>query len=201
MSVKRTVGLGVLCVLGLGLLGAFFVPNPVIVEESIIVNAPVDVVFDFVNRLPDNEKWSPWNATDPTIMMSYSGKTEGVGAWMTWASDRMGQGKMTISSSRKNESIVTELDFGKNGKAEAYWSFVDQGQSVYVTWRFMGDSGRNPIRRYFGYFVGRPMIQSSFKLGLERLKNVAEAVTADQLETALHRKPDHAVPIVTGATN
>ena len=65
---------------------------------------------------------------------------------------------MTITKSQPYSLIVTDLDFGDNGKAEGSVKFEDTGNAVIVAWSFNGDAGMNLVNRYFGamldYFVG-----------------------------------------------
>ena len=56
-------------------------------ERSIIVNAPVEKVFNAVNTFKNTKEWSPWSKMDPNIIIVYSGPESGLGAKYDWESE------------------------------------------------------------------------------------------------------------------
>ncbi len=173
--IRILAGLGI--VLALFLLVGLFLPSGYEVERSLSMDAKPAVIFNLVNNLRENEKWSPWQAADPSLKTTYGGPEAGQGAWATWQGDESGEGKMTIVESQSPARIVIDLDFKEQGQAQAYWRFREKGQSTEVTWGMQGDSGWNIIGRYFGLCIDG-MVGSYYEDGLQRLKKVAEA--ADQ---------------------
>ena len=50
------------------------------IEDSLIILAPVEVVFDKVNDLTSWQQWEVWKEEDANIVFNYAEKTSGEGA-------------------------------------------------------------------------------------------------------------------------
>jgi hypothetical protein len=144
-------------------------------KRTLEINAPIEVVFDFVNTTAKNEVWSPWIALDPGMKLSYNEIPSGVGARYEWESASTGKGTTLITSSDAPRSIEMDIDFGKDGVAKSFWIFEQSGDKVRATWGIRGSAGINPLARYFGLMMDR-MIGVHFETGLSRLKKAAESV-------------------------
>jgi uncharacterized protein YndB with AHSA1/START domain len=201
MSTAKKVGIGLGGIIVAVVAGGYLLPSQTILQRSIEIQAPIQTVFHLVNNLPENAKWSPWKDQDPTMTTQYSAKVEGVGATMSWDGQKMKKGQMVITDSKENESIVTDLDFGKQGKAQASWTFEPTQNGVKVSWNFMSDNGNNPIKRYIGALFVKPMLTTSYDKGLASLKRVAEDKAA--VTTPAPAATDVQVPVApsTKATN
>ena len=154
---------------------AYMLPRNVSVERSIVINATPDKIFPLVNNQKNEEQWSPWLARDPNTLMTYSGPDAGVGSKMEWASDHKGVGNGTaeIVESVENQSIKTKLDFGSQGAADAWFSFVAQGEFTKVSWGFTTDMGMNPIGRWMGLMMDK-WVGGDYEQGLANLKALVE---------------------------
>lgn len=161
----------IIVALGIG----FLLPSEYKVERSVVIQAPIDVVFDQVNDLKKNEAWSPWK--DSTMKITYGDITVGKGATSSWESKNMGNGSQTIEESVPNASIRTYLDFKEMGHAYGHWTFKQEGEGVQVTQGMSGDQGMNPVKRYFALMMDK-MIGPYFEQGLTALKQVSEAQAA-----------------------
>ncbi|MGE0636350.1 MAG: SRPBCC family protein [Bacteroidia bacterium] len=177
------------------LLGAMLLPSKVHVERSIVINAPAAKVFNEVNSLQKWTSWDSWHKKDPNMVNEYSGPESGVGNKNSWKSSHkeVGNGAQTIMESVPNEKIVTELDFGDQGKGAGSFHFSAEGEGTKVVWGMDTDMGMNPIGKIFGLFMDK-MVGKDFEQGLNNLKAhveslpdeappVADAVTADSLKT------------------
>ncbi len=172
---KNTLLVILVAIIALAAIG-MFLPREYKVERSVVIQAPVDVVFDQVNDLKKNEAWSPWD--DPTMVITYSAVTVGEGASSHWTSQDMGNGSQTIEESVTNQSIRTHLDFGSMGTAKAHWYFVPNEDGIKTTQAMTGDQGLNPFKRYFTLMVDK-MIGPQFEKGLAALKAVSEAKASE----------------------
>lgn len=178
MKTLKRIGLALLAMFLVLIVVGFFLPRKVHLERSIDVNAPPEVVFDWVNHLKRTEKWSPWVAMEPTAALTYSGPEEGVGAKSAWSGKKIGEGSQEIVASERPKSVKVSLDFRKNGLADAYYTLEPAGSGTKVTWGFDTDMGVNPIARYFGLMMGS-MMGPEFEKGLANLKSVSEQSAKD----------------------
>jgi effector-binding domain-containing protein/uncharacterized protein YndB with AHSA1/START domain len=178
------IALVAVCALAFGV--AFFLPASAHVERSTTIAAPAHVVFAILNSYKRYNEWSPWYEYDPAARYTYSGPAEGVGARLAWASDKpeVGSGWQEITASEPPRRVVTHLDFGDQGSADASFRLEEKGGSTVVTWGFdtVFDS---VVERYFGLVLDK-LVGGDFEKGLARLKTLAEADT---------RKPADAQPV------
>lgn len=170
---KKTLIGSVVILIVFSLIG-YLLPAQYESHRTIDINAPIEVVFENVNNLAKNEAWSPWLAADPNMKITYNDIPAGVGARYDWVGVQAGTGFGIITESVAPEKIEMDLNFGQDGIAKGYWTFVSQGDTVVTTWGMRGDAGLNPLARYFGFMMDR-MVGPHFEVGLTRLKKVSEA--------------------------
>ncbi|MCW8128056.1 SRPBCC family protein [Microbulbifer halophilus] len=95
---------------------------------------------------------------------------------MRWSSENpnVGSGSQKIIASKPHSLVRTEMDFGKQGTAEAEFRLRPQNGGTQVTWQFRTSMGSGPVARWMGLLVKR-MVGDSCQQGLEKLKKVAES--------------------------
>lgn len=141
-------------------------------ERTVLVQAPIDVVFAQVNNVKNWTKWGPW-MKDETLKVQFGDKTEGIGASYSWTSEDSGNGILSIAKLEQNKSLNTDLNFD-GSQANGFWKFEQQNEGVKVTWGFNGVA-ENYFQRYFSLVIDM-MAGGMFEEGLENLKEVAESV-------------------------
>lgn len=153
----------------------FALPKTAQLERSITIDAPKSVVFAVLNNFNWFNQWSPWYKLDPQAKIEISGKERGVGAKYRWQSDNqdVGTGSQKIVASVPYKSIETRLDFGPQGKADAFYKLTGNANSTTVTWGFDTDFGMNPIARYFGLLL-ETFLGPAYEEGLSNLKSLVE---------------------------
>ena len=161
------------------LLIGLFLPRKSHVESNTYINASPEIVFDQINILKNWEKWSPWQAADSTMKLTYYGPLSGVGAAYSWTSKHSSSGNMSITESEPYKSIQTELDFGARGKANAPWHFEKADKGTKVTWAF-DNQKMGYFERYFIVLFKKTMI-NTFNQGLAKLKDVSEDLRLDNI--------------------
>src|SRR5712691_6045307 len=152
-------------------------PSDFRISRSATIAAPPEAVFAQVNGLHNWEAWSPWAKLDPAAKNTYEGPAAGVGAAFTWAgNNKVGEGRMTITESRPNESVRFKLDFLKPFKATntAEFTFKPEGNQTAVTWSMVGQN--NFMAKAVHLFVNMDrMIGDKFEKGLAQMKSITEA--------------------------
>ncbi len=154
---------------------ALFLPSRYHVERSIVINAPVDSVFQNLNNLKKWQDWIPNNRdNDSTFVMHYSGPSEGVGAMQDWEARKLGKGAIKITKSEFGKLVEFEESLGEsNYKANGAFLLTSSGNEVRVTWQDEGSLGYNPISRIMGRYYDR-IIGGDYEKGLHNLKNICE---------------------------
>ncbi len=174
MKALKSIGIVILVLIVVVLVISFFLPSKFEAENSVEINAPAWTAFEEVNTLSNWNNWEPWTLSDPTTKVTYDGPESGVGSTRFWNGEKTKTGKTIIVESVANESLKTELYFGKSDKpSNGFWKFEETDEGTKVTWGFSSDVGFNPIAKIFMAF-GMKGMNESFKEGLENIKKLAE---------------------------
>jgi len=112
------------------------------VEESRVINAPDELLFNTINEYKTWEKWGPWMDESDDLIMDYPEKTSGEGASYSWKSEIQGDGKMETKKASPFSSIDQKITFitpmGES-KSDVYWKFEKiEGKKTKVTWGMKG---------------------------------------------------------------
>lgn len=178
MKILKRIGIFLLALIVILVVISFFLPAKVHVDRTVVINAQPSVVFMQVNNLHNWNNWMPWNKLDPNMKIEYHGPEEGTGAGYSWTSDnkQVGKGKIAITESIPNQTVITSLDFMENGVASGSFKFEPAEGGTKVTWGMDMDMGMNPVGKYFGLFMDQ-MLGGDFEKGLTDLKKVSESYT------------------------
>ena len=175
MKTLKYIGFSLLSLSLIFVIFAFFQDKEVSVSRSIVVNAPIDNVFDQFNDLHKRAIWSPWEAQDSTMKTTLGEITKGVGASYSWTSEASGDGKLWYSEVVPNQLIESKLQFGspEDEPAQALIIFSEAKDGIKVTWEVHMDMGNNPIMRIVGRYMDE-MIGTTFDNGLAAMKEIVE---------------------------
>jgi len=174
MRILKIIGLSLAAIVLLIAIVGLFLPSTVSLERSIVINASAEKTFEQVNTLKNWEQWNPFFKMDPQTKIAYNNIPAGPGAIYTWASEKTGEGTMTILNSTPCSSIKFQLEFKGQGLSQSEIRFNPEGtNATKVTWAFSSDIGNNPFSRVFWTF-GTAMMKDAFDGGLRDLKTQAE---------------------------
>jgi hypothetical protein len=113
---------------------------------------------------------------DPNARTTYEGPAAGVGAVFGWSgNNKVGQGRMTITDSRPNQSLQIRLDFEKPMKCTntAKFTFQPAGDQTTVTWSMTGTY--NFVGKLFNVIMDCDgMVAKQFDQGLAAMKSIVE---------------------------
>ncbi|MGO9830566.1 MAG: SRPBCC family protein [Myxococcaceae bacterium] len=160
-------------------------PGTYSVSRSTTIAAPAGVVYAQVADFHRWEAWSPWAKLDPAAKLTFGGAASGPGASYAWAgNDKMGEGKMLITSATPNKDVNIKLDFIRPFEASCTTGFVLEpvsGGGTKLTWTMAGEN--NFMMKAVSLFhdMGAD-IGGDFDRGLASLKAVSEAEAKRQAE-------------------
>lgn len=161
-------------ILGLAVIG-IFLPSRAQIERSITIDASRATVFALLNDFHQVNKWSPWIEADANARIDFFGPRRGVGATVVWDGNIVGQGSQLITESVPFERVVTALDFGDRGKANAVFDLSEADDGTEVVWTFGMEFGFNLVGRYIGLMLGS-IVGEDYEKGLASLKSMAEGL-------------------------
>jgi len=156
---------------------ALIIGTAVNVEETIIINKPLEQAFDYVKFVKNHDNFSVWAMMDPDVKKEYKGTDGNVRFVYAWDSNKVknvGAGEQEIKHIDNNKSIEHEIRFSRPyqdiAKAKFYFESISVNQTK-IKWGFYS-------KMKFPMNIMKPMIQNmlnmSLEKGLHNLKNVRE---------------------------
>jgi effector-binding domain-containing protein len=146
------------------------------VEETKVITAPVEMVFQEVNELKNWENWEPWSAEANDMIIEYGAKTSGDSATYSWKSESAGDGEIkTIAAkpySEIEQEIIFKTSFGESS-SDVYWEFKEIENGTEVTWGIKGhQSFMEKLAFTFQEQSISEMMRPKFQKGLNNMESV-----------------------------
>lgn len=154
-------------------------------SAEVVIEAPADKVFAFLNRLDRWPQWSQWGAEkDSLVKVEYGPQLEGVGAVQTWQEPR-GRGKLWITASQPDRLLEYVVEFGDFPKMTSRIELQPIEAGTRVTW---SSAGQLPAGAFYGWF------RIAFVNGLraqyqQALRKLDAVVTGKPLPEAAEQAP------------
>lgn len=172
-----TLLLVVLVLVGAVLLFASTRPDIFRVERSLPIKAPPERIFALLDDFHHWPEWSPWEALDPDMTRTHSGKARGTGAVYEWqGNSKVGHGRMEITHSSAPSKLGFKLDFLRPFEAHntAEFTLQPQGDATLVHWAMSGPAPF--ISKLVGLVISMDrLVGKDFEVGLANLKAVTES--------------------------
>lgn len=151
-------------------------PKQMLIEKSIVITKPIQEVFSYLKYIKNQDNFSVWNMTDPTMNKSYKGEDGNIGFVYSWESNNknVGQGEQEITAITENKIIVCEVRFTKPMQNVAEVSFElkdNSNNTTNVAWVFKSPT-KFPMSIMTGVFV--KMLGKDIAQGLQNLKSLLE---------------------------
>ncbi len=155
------------------------------VERSTLTAASPSAVYTVLNDLHRFPEWSPWQKLDPAMKITHEGPASGVGAKYTWAGNKdVGEGRMTITESTPDQSVVEKLEFLKPwaSTCDVHFTIIPDGDGSKVTWAM--DGTNDMMAKVMSLFMSMDsMIGKDFDAGLANLKRLTDSAAPAAADT------------------
>lgn len=173
-----TIGL----LVAIPLVVALFVDKEFSVERDIVVEKPVDEVFDYLRYLRNQDSYSVWAGRDPDMEQEYRGRDGRVGFVSAWeGNEDVGKGEQEIIEIREGERIDFALRFFEpfESEANAYFITEPEGENrTRVVWGFES-SMPYPTNLILLFMDLEEAIGADYQTGLRNLKELLEVEMDD----------------------
>ncbi len=143
-------------------------------EKSIVINAPVEKVWQNVNSMKVVNSWSPFMDYDKNMKQTYSGVSGQIGDTYHWSgNEQAGEGEEKITALEPNKKSSINIRFIKpfEASADADVLLEPQGNATKVTWTF--DTEMNYPMNLMKLTMDSQM-DKDFGKGLQKLKEISE---------------------------
>lgn len=171
MKALKYILSGIIGLVLLALITALILPKTFHAEGTIIIQKPVNEVFDYVKYVKNQEHYGVWFRMDEGIQKNYSGEDGTIGFRYEWKSKKVGDGIQVITNISDNQRVEMDLFF--NGAEDPAKSFISteavDSNSTKVVWAINGEM---PIPyNLMGLFYD---MNDDFTQGVANLKEVLE---------------------------
>ncbi len=189
MKILKRILLVLLTIAALMLIIALFVKKDYALEREVTINAPKEMVFDYLRYLKNQDNFSVWSEMDPNMRKTFSGTDGTAGFVSAWDSDdkNVGSGEQEIMLITEGERIDYELRFFEPFEAtdQAYLTTeaLNSNQTL-VKWGFSGKFDY-PMNIFLLVMNMEDMLGADFENGLIKLKEIMEKAAIDQLEAEM----------------
>lgn len=163
----------ILLLLILGIVG-YLLPTEYSINKNTTISASSAHIHEYVGDLDKWDAWTPWKGEDPSIEITNSEKTTGIGASQSWT-DKNGGGSLRFTSWSPENGIEYDMYFG-GGKYTSKSAIQYDSSSetrTRVHWKLDGEMGMPIIGGYFALFM-KYEIGKMFDDGLKQLKTIVE---------------------------
>jgi len=183
MKFLKWLGIIIILIVVLFLVIPIFLPSNFHIERDIVVDKPVDVVFESAVDMNMRSKWDPWIEMEPEAKVTVNVTPEIIGSGYTWKGEVIGEGKITIQEFVPNKVIKSEITFisPQSMKSDIIWSFEEIEGGTKIIWAFEGTLSY-PMERWAGLFLDNS-IGASFEQGLRNFKELVEELPEYKVTT------------------
>jgi effector-binding domain-containing protein len=142
------------------------------IEKSIVVEAPLEKVREYVEDFNLWNSWSPWTILEPDCNVQVEGNPKSKGHSMAWSGEIIGSGRNTLDT-YSDYRLDYKLEFLKpwKSKADVYFEFEELGDSTKVIW---GMHSSMPFFLFFMIKMMKNMVGMDYERGLTMLKAMVE---------------------------
>jgi hypothetical protein len=173
MKTLKKILIILLVVIAIPLIVALFVPKQFANEGQVVINKPVNEVFNYIKYVKNQDNFGVWQLSDPNMKTTEEGEDGTVGFKYNWDSEKLGKGAQVITNIVPNERMESDMFFLEfdDRPNKAYISVEEQapGQTL-VKW---GISGETPYPWNLMSLLHN--MDNDFNKGLEKLKEILES--------------------------
>lgn len=180
-KILRFIGILLLIVIAAILLIGLIAPKETKSEVSILINAPKEVVADYMLHYGHFKDWSPWQKLDPNMKIEITGEDNAAGTKYSWEGNKdVGKGEMVTKEIKDGEMDYTMRFIEPfESTAEGFWKVEDAGNGqTKASWGFTS-SASYPMNGIMMVMGMKKKIEKDFNEGLNKLKTLAEAHAKD----------------------
>jgi len=148
------------------------------VEQSIVINKPVEQVYQTLGDFNNWKIWSPWIIQEPECPVTVTDEPLSIGHKQAWDGKRIGSGNMVLIAKEENKSLSYDLFFITPWKSQAATQFFlesvtgeDNTAATKVVWKMQSSL---PFFLFFMKKMMIAMISSDYDRGLNMVKEYIE---------------------------
>jgi hypothetical protein len=175
MTILISILLSLAGLIVLLLIIALFMKRQHYVNREIIINAPLQKVFDFLRLLQNQDKFNKWAKTDPNRKTETIGTDGTIGYIYAWRGNKdAGEGQKEIINIVEGKRIETEIRFVKPMRVTASVIMETESLSANQTKVYLINSGKLKYPLNIMIPLAEKNFAKDLDVSLSTLKNIFE---------------------------
>lgn len=148
----------------------FLLPRVSVVQRSLVIDQPAEVVFEVLQDFRHFPRWSPWFERVPEAGFRLEGPASGVGSTLVWSDEGgSGGGRLWITSVNPPRRIDLRMELGETETEGFFLIEPAAAEGQEVTWGLRIEVGRfDLVGRYMSLLLPG-LVGPEYAQGLERL--------------------------------
>lgn len=183
----KKILIGLVAIIVLALIAAAVMDKEFGYEDSIVIDATPEQVWQHTGSLQAMDDWSPWMAKDENIKQTWEGENGAVGSSNCWDSQvkEVGAGCQTVTEVEPNKAFLTKLKFTRpnEGLGKGFTYLEEEGEGTKVTWGFTSEMPY-PFNLLIPTMDMEKQMGEDWSNGLNKLKQLSEATAAEEKKLA-----------------
>ena len=154
---------------------ALFIKKDYTIHCEIIINAPLQKVFDYIKQLKNQDNFNKWVMVDPGMKKEFKGTDGTVGFIYAWnGNKKAGEGEQEIKSIVEGKSIETEIRFIRPFASVAYANMHTAAVSANQTKVSWSNAGAMKYPLNIMVSMVEKMLAKDMDTSLSTLKSILE---------------------------
>lgn len=175
MNILLTILLVIVALIALLLIIALLSRKAYHVQRSLVINAPVQTVYNYIKQLKNQDYYNKWVMTDPNMKKEFTGTDGNVGFIYAWnGNKKAGEGAQEIMALTEEQLVKTEVRFVRPfpGVATAVMTTEAQaGNQTKISWTNSSNI-KFPMNSMIGLI--EKMLAKDMDESLNNLKTILE---------------------------
>lgn len=176
MKILKIIGIVLLVIIVVLFIAALIIPKEYKVEREVVVNKPVEEVFDYARHLKNGDEYSVWNMGDLNKKQTFTGIDGEVGFINSWSgNDKVGVGEQEIKAIDVNKRMDIEVRFKKPFESTMQGYTLTESIEPNKTKLVWGCSGVSPFPMNLMNPMMDGMLGKDIQQNLDNMKAKIEA--------------------------
>ncbi|MFA5511082.1 MAG: SRPBCC family protein [Candidatus Kapaibacterium sp.] len=161
------------------LVTGLFMPSEYQIEKSVVIDAPLELVYTQCLDLNNYNQWNTWYEEEPSAYLPIEMQA-GVGQVSKWNGDVVGTGKITVTKDDRYSHIEKKLEFEEpfESVTSVWYDFEEINGKTSVVWSAGGDLSY-PIEVFMKVMI-ESNLSNDFNHGLTNLKKRCEEMKKEK---------------------
>ena len=149
-------------------IAGIFIPQHYSVSRELVINAPVDTVYQEISDMNQWEQWTVWKEGSPPAGVNPAQMESGIGSGI-YFSGTSGSGWFVIASNSVIDGFEYRIISDSGDMAQAKIITTDLGAATKVSWSVAGSINNPPVLAPYIAFLKEFLIGSELSQNLKNL--------------------------------